>query len=161
MRRQNANRRSTKGISPATLAVRSLLPSSTAVLPGAVASRFVGVTSASACRTSGGRAPRWATASPTRRWTSASSASTPPTARCAHGPCHVDVGVPRADDRLPAPLQPSRSSSRPPTAALELTRALVLTAHPRAAQVGRSQQGQDSLGDAPGCLHTHLIHVPG
>ena len=53
------------------------------------------------------------------------------------------------------------SSSLPPTAALELTRALVLTAHPRAAQDGRSQQGQDSLGDAPWCLHAHLIHVPG
>ena len=48
----------------------------------------------------------------------------------------------------------------PPHRRARLTRALVLTAHPRAAQVGRSQQGENSLGDAPGRLHAHLIHVP-
>ena len=111
--------------------------------------------------TSGELAPRRETASPTSRWTSASSASTPPTARCAQGPCHAMRCPATIAPHSQPQLQPQPQLSPALTPALVLTRALAPHPRPRAAQVGRSQQGsEDALGYAAGRVHAHLIHVP-
>ena len=93
--------------------------------------------------TSGELAPRRETASPTSRWTSASSASTPPTARCVQGPCHA-MRCPATIAPYSQPqLQPHPQLSPALTPALVLTRALALTpalALPRSGDLNKGQK---------------------